>query len=69
MSIPIRSNFFRITLLGTILVAVFVLHHVNRVRAAGGPIEPLHSSYRVLAPIVSGNLLLFPVVESGKMPA
>ncbi len=29
----------------------------------------LHSSYRVLAPIESGNLLLFPVVESGKMPA
>jgi hypothetical protein len=69
MTIPIRSSFFRITLLGTILVAVFVLHNVNRVRAAGGPIEPLHSSYRVLAPIVSGNLLLFPVVESGKMPA
>ncbi len=69
MSIPIRSSFFRITLLGTVLIAVFVLHHVNRVGAAGGAIEPLHSSYRVLAPIVSGNLLLFPVVESGKMPA
>jgi len=52
-----------------VLVAVFVLYHVNRVRAAGGPIEPLHSSYRVLGPIESGNLLLFPVVESGRMPA
>ncbi len=51
------------------LIAAFVLHRVNCVRAAGGPIGPLHSSYRVLAPIVSGNLLLFPVVESGKMPA
>jgi hypothetical protein len=69
MSIPFKSSFFRITLLGTALVAVFVLHHVSRVHAAGGPIEPLHSSYRVLAPIESGNLLLFPVVESGKMPA
>jgi hypothetical protein len=69
MSIPVRSGFFRISLLGTLLISVFVLHHVNRVRAAGGPVEPLRSSYRVLAPIVSGNLLLFPVVESGKMPA
>jgi hypothetical protein len=69
MSIPFRSSFFRITLLGTALIAVFVLYHVNRIRAEGGPIEPLHSSYRVLAPIESGNLLLFPVVESGKIPA
>jgi hypothetical protein len=69
MSIPYRSSFFRITLLGTALIAVFVLYHVNRIRAEGGPIEPLHSSYRVLAPIESGNLLLFPVVESGKIPA
>ncbi len=68
MSIPIRSSFFRITLLGTALVAMTVFHHVSRVRAAGGPIEPPHGSYRVLAPIASGNLLLFPVVESGKMP-
>ena len=69
MSIPIRSSFFRITLLGTALTAVFVLHNLHRVRAAGGPIEPLHNSYRVLAPIESGNLLLFPVVESGRIPA
>jgi hypothetical protein len=69
MSIPFRSSFFRITLLGNMLVAVFVLHHVSRVRAAGGPTEPERSSYRVLAPIESGNLLLFPVVESGRMPA
>ena len=69
MSIPFRSSFFRITLLGTVLVAVFVLSYANRVQADGGPLEPLHGSYRVLAPIESGNLLLFPVVESGKMPA
>ena len=69
MRIPIRSGFFRIALLATLLISVFVLHHLNRVRAAGGPVEPLRSSYRVLAPIVSGNLLLFPVVETGKMPA
>lgn len=69
MSIPFRSSFFRIALLGTVLVAIVVFHRVNRVRAAGGPIEPTHSSYRVLAPIESGNLLLFPVVESSRMPA
>jgi hypothetical protein len=32
-------------------------------------VEAPHASYRVLAPIESGNLLLFPVVQSGKMPA
>jgi hypothetical protein len=37
------------------------------VRAAGGPAEAEHGPYRVLAPIESGNLLLFPVVRaSGK---
>jgi hypothetical protein len=37
------------------------------VRAAG-PTEQPHGSYRVLAPLESGNLLLFPVVQSGKTP-
>ena len=60
MSTPIKSSFFRIALLGTVLVAIVVFHQVNRVRAAGGPVEPTHSSYRILAPIESGNLLLFP---------
>jgi hypothetical protein len=69
MSTPIKSSFFRIALLGTVLVAIVVFHQVNRVRAAGGPVEPTHSSYRILAPIESGNLLLFPVVESNRMPA
>jgi hypothetical protein len=68
MSTPITSSFFRIVLSVTVLVAFVVFHQVNRVAAAGGPVEPAHSSYRVLAPIESGNLLLFPVVESGKMP-
>lgn len=69
MSTPINSSFFRIALSGTVLVAIVVFHQGDRVGAAGGPVEPTHSSYRVLAPIESGNLLLFPVVESGKMPA
>ena len=35
------------------------------VEAAGGPASGGSGSYRVLAPIESGNLLLFPVVQSG----
>jgi hypothetical protein len=39
-------------------------------RAAAGPIESPGSPYRVLAPIQSGNLLLFPIVRSaGKSPS
>ena len=39
------------------------------VGAAGGPPESLNGPYRVLAPIESGNLLLFPVVRAeGKSP-
>jgi hypothetical protein len=50
------------------LAAGFALHSTNQVQAAAGPVEPSHASYRVLAPIESGNLLLFPVVESGRTP-
>jgi hypothetical protein len=52
-----------------VLVSIVFFQPVNRVRAAAGPIELAHSSYRVLAPIQSGNLLLFPVVEANKAPA
>lgn len=62
-----RGVFSLVTVLGVVLAAWFALHHTNPVEAAG-PIEPVHGSYRVLAPIESGNLLLFPVVESGKTP-
>ena len=40
----------------------------GRARDAGGPTE-INSSYRVLAPIESGNLLLFPVVRVNGKPA
>jgi hypothetical protein len=36
----------------------------NGVKAAGGPGEGGSGAYRVLAPIASGNLLLFPVVRA-----
>lgn len=67
MSHRSRRGLFSIALLGA-LAAGFELHHTSQVQAAG-PIEPAHGNYRVLAPIESGNLLLFPVVESGRMPA
>ena len=38
--------------------------HSDAVHAAGGPAE-IDQAYRVLAPIQSGNLLLFPVVRAG----
>lgn len=68
------GNRTRLRFLGsTFLIVAFLtgltLHHAGDVRAAGGPIESTHGGYRVLAPIVSGNLLLFPVVPSGKMRA
>jgi hypothetical protein len=62
------SQFFRFALVGAVLITGFALNEVNHVRAAAGPTEQPHSSYRVLAPIESGNLLLFPVVQSGKTP-
>ena len=39
------------------------------VRAAGGPAGAGDEEYRVLAPIESGNLLLFPVVKTSGRPA
>ena len=52
---------------GILMVAVCGLaffSRTNAVRAAGGPQEN-NDGYRVLAPIESGNLLLFPVVRGG----
>jgi hypothetical protein len=46
-------------------MALFAFEHGERV-IAGGPVEAPGDSYRVLAPIESGNLLLFPVVRNGK---
>ena len=66
MRIPIRSRFLHITVAAATLLVCFMLHHQNRVYGSMGPVEPQHTSYRVLAPIESGNLLLFPVVQTGK---
>jgi len=67
MRLSIRSILFSITLTGAALLAGFALFHQSSVHAAG-PVEPIRSSCRVLAPIESGNLLLFPVVQTAKIP-
>jgi len=58
--VSIRSGFAVVAL----LVALAVFQHLNGVKAAGGPAQPAGSPFRVLAPIESGNLLLFPVVRA-----
>ncbi len=51
-------------------LVVAVLWCLECVKAAGGPAEGQVGPYRVLAPIESGNLLLFPVVRAdGKSEA
>jgi hypothetical protein len=50
------------------LAAFLACDHSDGAKAAGGPAETSGDSYRVLAPIESGNLLLFPVVRGGKAP-
>ena len=63
------KNLFRFGLAGAMLLALVVFVHENAVNAAGGPQDTENGPYRVLAPIESGNLLLFPVVRaSGKSP-
>ncbi len=47
-----------------VVLMLAAYQQVNRVKAAGGPSEASNGSYRVLAPIESGNLLLFPVVRA-----
>ena len=50
--------------LAALLFALAAFQHLSGVKAAGGPAQPAGSPYRVLAPIASGNLLLFPVVRA-----
>jgi hypothetical protein len=64
----VRSQFLQITIVGAVVAACFGIFHQRHVYAAAGPVDPRPSGYRVLAPLESGNLLLFPVVQSGKLP-
>jgi len=47
-----------------LLCALVGMEHLQDAKAAGGPVEGGAGPYRVLAPIESGNLLLFPVVRA-----
>ena len=57
-------NLGRFGLAGAFVLALAAYEQGNQVKAAGGPPEAANGSYRVLAPIESGNLLLFPVVRT-----
>src|SRR6185369_4163555 len=70
MNIHLRLGLGKVALAGAALVTFFAFQYGDRVRAAvGGPVERDTASYRVLPPIESGNLLLFPVVRDTKAGA
>ncbi len=61
------KNLGRFGLAGALVLALTAFIEQSGVQAAGGPQETANGYYKVLAPIESGNLLLFPVVRaSGK---
>jgi hypothetical protein len=60
-------NLVRFLVAGAMVFTLAVSYRGVGVKAAGGPPEAANGPYRVLAPIESGDLLLFPVVRaSGK---
>ena len=67
MNIHLRLGLGKVALAGAALVTFFAFQYGDRVRAAaGGPVARDTATYRVLPPIESGNLLLFPVVRDAK---
>ncbi|MGD0292929.1 MAG: DUF6569 family protein [Terracidiphilus sp.] len=61
------KNLGRLGLAGALVLGLAAFVEQSGVQAAGGPQETASGYYKVLAPIESGNLLLFPVVRaSGK---
>jgi hypothetical protein len=58
------KNLGRLGLASVLLLALTAFVERSGVKAAGGLQETANGSYRVLAPIESGNLLLFPVVRA-----
>jgi len=51
-------------MVAALVIAFAAAHHLKTVKADGGPFQGEGGPYRVLAPIESGNLLLFPVVRA-----
>ena len=63
------KNLGKIGLAAASVLTLLTGDHGGAVSAAAGLAEPPAGPFRVLAPIASGNLLLFPVVrDSGKSP-
>jgi hypothetical protein len=58
------KNLGRLGLAGVLLLGLAAFVQRSGVQAAGGPQETANGYYKVLAPIESGNLLLFPVVRA-----
>ena len=63
------KNLGRLGLASVLLLTLMAFMEWSGVKAAGGPQETVNGSYRVLAPIESGNLFLFPVVRANGKPA
>ena len=61
------KNLGRLGILAAPILALAAMQQIKGVNAAGGPVPAGSGPYRVLAPIESGSLLLFPVVrDEGK---
>lgn len=58
------KNLGKIGALAVLFIALAAWQQVNGVKAADGPTQAESGPYRALAPIESGNLLLFPVVRA-----
>jgi len=58
------KNLGRLGVAGALVLALAAFVEQGGVQAAGGPQETASGYYKVLAPIESGNLLLFPVVRA-----
>jgi hypothetical protein len=58
------KNWGRFGVVAALLIGLAAVHQLKTVKAAGGPLQGEGGPYRVLAPIESGNLLLFPVVRA-----
>ncbi len=58
------KNLGKFGVMAAFFFALMLFLHGNGVKASGGPAQTEGNSYRVFAPIESGNLLLFPVVRA-----
>src|ERR1035441_4130417 len=58
------KNLGRLGLAGALVLTLIAFVQQSGVQAADGPQETANGYYKVLAPIESGNLLLFPVVRA-----